>query len=84
VLITKKLAEKVWPGAASVIGKTLYFGTGEKANGAQVVGVVETLQSPGRRSLRPRRVRDHSADAPDQWLRHDLHHGAPSRASATA
>jgi putative ABC transport system permease protein len=47
VLVTKKLAEKVWPGAATVIGKTLYFGTGEKANGAQVVGVVETLQSVG-------------------------------------
>ncbi len=45
VLVTRKLAEKVWPGASTVIGKTIYFGTGEKANGAQVVGVVETLQS---------------------------------------
>jgi putative ABC transport system permease protein len=48
VLVTKKLAEKVWPGAATVIGKTLYFGTGEKANGAQVVGVVETTILPMR------------------------------------
>jgi putative ABC transport system permease protein len=47
VLVSRKLAEKVWPGAATVIGKTLYFGTGETANGARVVGVIETLQSQG-------------------------------------
>ena len=44
VLVTRALAEKAWPGT-SAIGKTLYFGTGEKANGARVVGVIERLQS---------------------------------------
>ena len=45
IIVTRALAAKVWPGAASVIGKTLYFGTGEGANGAPVVGVVERLQT---------------------------------------
>jgi putative ABC transport system permease protein len=44
VLVTRALAAKVWPGA-SAIGKTLYFGTGDTANGARVVGVLERLQS---------------------------------------
>ena len=45
VIITKATAQKVWPGAASAVGKTLYFGTGEDARGIQVVGVVERLMS---------------------------------------
>jgi putative ABC transport system permease protein len=45
VIVTRALAEKVWPGAPSFVGKTVYFGTGEKANGAPVVGVVERLQT---------------------------------------
>jgi putative ABC transport system permease protein len=45
VIITRALGQKVWPGATSFVGKTLYFGTGEKANGAPVVGVIEHLQS---------------------------------------
>jgi putative ABC transport system permease protein len=44
VIITKPLAEKLWPGAAAV-GKTMYFGTGNDAQGVQVVGVVERLQA---------------------------------------
>jgi len=44
VIITKPLAEKMWPGAAAV-GKTMYFGTGEDAQGVLVVGVVERLQA---------------------------------------
>ncbi|QOY94878.1 ABC transporter permease [Massilia sp. UMI-21] len=44
LIITKALADKLWPGG-SAIGKTMYFGTGEQAQGAQVVGVVERLQS---------------------------------------
>jgi putative ABC transport system permease protein len=47
VLVTRALAEKVWPGASTFVGKTLYFGTGETANGARVVGVLEHLQSQG-------------------------------------
>jgi putative ABC transport system permease protein len=47
VIITRKLGQKLWPGSASVIGKTMYFGTGETAREAQVVGVIEQLQTPG-------------------------------------
>jgi putative ABC transport system permease protein len=45
VIITRALAEKVWPGAAGVVGKTMYFGTGEDAKSVSVVGVVERLQT---------------------------------------
>lgn len=45
VIITRALGQKVWPGAASFVGKTLFFGTGEKANGSPVVGVLEHLQT---------------------------------------
>ncbi|WP_305824001.1 ABC transporter permease [Massilia brevitalea] len=44
VILTKPLADKLWPGA-SAVGKTMYFGTGDGATGAQVVGVVERLMS---------------------------------------
>ncbi len=44
LIISKALADKLWPGG-SAIGKTLYFGTGEDAQGTEVVGVVERLQS---------------------------------------
>lgn len=47
VIITKALADKVWPGAGSAIGKTMFFGTGEKARSVRVVGVLERLQTPG-------------------------------------
>jgi putative ABC transport system permease protein len=46
VLVTRALAQKVWPDSASVVGKTLYFGTGSGADAAEVVGVVERLVSP--------------------------------------
>jgi putative ABC transport system permease protein len=44
VIVSKALAEKMWPGQ-SVVGKTMFFGTGKDAQPAQVVGVVETLMS---------------------------------------
>jgi putative ABC transport system permease protein len=44
VILTKPLADKLWPGQPAV-GKTMYFGTGKDARGAQVVGVVEALMS---------------------------------------
>jgi putative ABC transport system permease protein len=47
VILTKPLAEKMWPGATSAVGKTMYFGTGESANEARVIGVVDRLQSTG-------------------------------------
>ncbi len=45
VIITKALADKLWPGQASVVGKTLFFGSGETARPTQVVGVIERLQT---------------------------------------
>ena len=45
IIITKALAEKLWPGT-SAIGKSFYFGKGDGALRVQVVGVVERLQTP--------------------------------------
>ena len=45
VLVTRALAQKVWPNASSYVGKTLFYGTGADAQGAPVVGVLDTLQS---------------------------------------
>jgi putative ABC transport system permease protein len=44
-IITKTLAQKLWPNAPAV-GKTIYFGSGENAQGIRVVGVVQRLQTP--------------------------------------
>ncbi|MFZ6713263.1 ABC transporter permease [Undibacterium sp. TC9W] len=45
VIITKTLAEKLFPGQASVVGKTIYFGTGDDAYETRIVGVLERLQT---------------------------------------
>lgn len=45
-IITQAMAEKLWPGK-SAVGRSLYFGIGEKATEMQVIGVVERLQSQG-------------------------------------
>jgi len=47
VIITRATGERVWPGAGSFVGKTLYFGTGKDAREARVIGVIEKLQTPG-------------------------------------
>jgi putative ABC transport system permease protein len=47
IIVTQALARKVWPDAASCVGKTIWFGTGKDATSARVVGVVERLQSTG-------------------------------------
>ncbi len=44
VIITKALAQKLWPDTPAA-GKTMYWGSGEGAQEAQVVGVVERLQA---------------------------------------
>jgi putative ABC transport system permease protein len=44
VIITKPLAEKLWPGA-SAVGKTMYFGTGADSQPTRIIGVVENLIS---------------------------------------
>ena len=47
VIVTRQLADKLWPGAPTVIGKTILFGTGPNAHSSRVVGVVEMLQTSG-------------------------------------
>lgn len=47
VIVTRALADKMFPGAASVAGKLMYFGAGEGASEARIIGVVERLQSQG-------------------------------------
>ncbi|HEX9171298.1 MAG TPA: FtsX-like permease family protein [Telluria sp.] len=44
VLLTKALAEKLWPGMPAT-GRAMFFGTGEGAIEVRVVGVVERLQT---------------------------------------
>jgi len=44
IIVTKPLAEKLWPGAPAV-GKRIWFGIGDGAQSFEVVGVVERLQS---------------------------------------
>ncbi|MYM97149.1 ABC transporter permease [Duganella vulcania] len=46
-IISRKLGEKMWPGSASLVGKTVYFGTGETAREVRVIGVIDKLQTPG-------------------------------------
>ncbi|CDG85561.1 ABC transporter permease [Janthinobacterium agaricidamnosum] len=45
VIVTRATAEKLWPGSASALGRTLYLGTGADATEMRVIGVVERLQT---------------------------------------
>ncbi len=45
LLVTRALADKLFPGATSVVGRTIYMGTGEGANPAHIVGVIDVLQA---------------------------------------
>ena len=47
VIITKKLAEKLFPADTSAIGKVIYFGSGSDAQLTRVIGVIEGLQTHG-------------------------------------
>ncbi len=47
VIVTKALAEKLFPGVANVIGKEFLFGIGTDANGVRIIGIVDRLQSHG-------------------------------------
>lgn len=46
VIVTQALARKMYPDASSFVGKTILFGTGSDAPEAQIIGVVERLQTP--------------------------------------
>lgn len=44
-IVSKAMAEKLFPGASSFVGKEFYQGTGDGAIGMRIVGVVERLQT---------------------------------------
>lgn len=46
-IVTHALAQKLWPGESTFVGKPLFLGTGDGADEMQVVGVVERLQTAG-------------------------------------
>jgi putative ABC transport system permease protein len=43
VILTRALAQRLFPDATSYVGKRAYFGTGSDARPLEVVGVVETM-----------------------------------------
>jgi len=45
-ILTRALAEKLWPGQSGFVGRSFYYGTGNEAKEMRVVGVVEKLQTP--------------------------------------
>ncbi|MFZ6872256.1 ABC transporter permease [Undibacterium sp. Di27W] len=47
VIITKALADKLFPDQTSVVGKTIYFGSGDDADATRIIGVLDRLQSHG-------------------------------------
>ena len=46
-IVSRALAEKLFPGASSFVGKEFYQGTGDGAIGMRIAGVVERLQTSG-------------------------------------
>ncbi|MBR7799750.1 ABC transporter permease [Undibacterium fentianense] len=49
-IISKALAEKLFPGESQFVGKEFFQGTGEGAQSLRIVGVVERLQTSGAQS----------------------------------
>ena len=45
VIVSKALAEKLFPDQSNFIGKEFFFGSGDDAKDVRIVGVVETLQT---------------------------------------
>jgi putative ABC transport system permease protein len=45
VIVSKALAEKLFPDQSNFVGKEFFFGVGDGANDVRIVGVVETLQT---------------------------------------
>ena len=46
IIVTKALAQDLFPGETSFVGRTFYLGSGDEAGAVRIVGVVEKLQSP--------------------------------------
>lgn len=45
VIVSKALAQKLFPGQTHYVGKEFFFGRGSGANAVTIVGVVDTLQT---------------------------------------
>jgi putative ABC transport system permease protein len=50
-IITAALGKVMWPDAATYAGRTFYYGAQNSPKATRVIGVVETLQSPGAGAL---------------------------------
>ena len=46
IIVTKALAQQLFPNEKTYVGRTFYLGNGDDADGVRIVGVVEKLQSP--------------------------------------
>jgi putative ABC transport system permease protein len=46
VIITKAMADALYPGAASVVGRSMFFGVGAEADEMHIIGVVQCMQTP--------------------------------------
>ncbi len=46
VIVSRAMAAKLFPGQASVVGKTVYVGIGAGVRPSRIIGVVEHLQTP--------------------------------------
>jgi len=45
-ILTRALAEKLWPGQSGFVGRTFYYGVGNDSREVRVLGVIEKLQTP--------------------------------------
>lgn len=46
LIVTRALAEQLFPGETSFVGRSFYLGSSPEAESVQIVGVVEKLQTP--------------------------------------
>jgi putative ABC transport system permease protein len=46
VLVTRALAQVLFPGESRFVGRTFYLGSGDGADPVRIVGVIERLQTP--------------------------------------
>lgn len=65
IILTKALAERLFDSAEAAIGKDIYLGSSPDSDPVRVVGVVETLMTPGS-PADPRAYQ--SSIAPIRWL----------------
>jgi len=45
-IVTRALAEKLWPGQSGFVGRPFYYGVGNDSREVRVLGVIDKLQTP--------------------------------------